>query len=414
MIGHAISAGLRERPPYLTLALMAAVLVTTVPQFFLPDIYDIVTGTLFGLEVPHYLTLPLFSHSPTILVPHLLGNLAVLALFGGLSEIVLGGRRFAILTLTAAVVSLAFSYLRGVSEVHGVSGIGWAFHVPALLALIVIVEEQRAGRSVASRRLLRDPLLWVYSAFYLLDFLALPLLEVVVLGRRFFENFGQVQHLAAVVTAVPFVLLWRRAIEDRAARLCAGGGPGNEVGGMKAGRDGRDRLQPAPPRRRRLPQALVLMLLAVNLAGTVDAVALSARAGGSDSADYTVTPGPGTSPEEVGTVITVILSEEADTREVNVRRRSIWYQREPAPSVDFRWRDPRELAVVLSRPLEQEEALELVFDVYRPGPRGVPIPVTVEITYGSRRAGFLRRSPSSPRPDFTDTAGRPSRSRERG
>ena len=404
MIGRAISAGLRERPPYLTLALMAAVLVTTVPQFFLPDTYDIVTGTLFGLEVPHYLTLPLFSHSPTILVPHLLGNLAVLALFGGLSEIVLGGRRFAILTLTAAVVSLAFSYLRGVSEVHGVSGIGWAFHVPALLALIVIVEEQRAGRNLAAGRPLRDPLLWVYAAFYLFDFLALPLLEVVVLGRRFFENFGQVQHLAAVATAVPFVLLWRRAIEDRAAWLCAGGGPGNEVGRteanrfeadppdlgrLEADREGYDRRQPGPPRLRHLPQALVLALLAVNLAGTVDAVALSARAGGSGSADYTVTPGPGTPPEEVGTVITVILSEEADTREVNVRRRSIWYQHEPAPSVDFRWRDPRELAVVLSRPLEQEEALELVFDVYRPGPRGVPIPVTVEITYGSGGAGSL-------------------------
>jgi len=395
MIGRAISAGLRERPPYLTLGLMAAVLATTVPQFFLPDIYDTLTGTLFGLEVLHYLTLPLFSHSPAILVPHLLGNLAVLALFGGLSEIVLGSRRLATLTLTAVVISLAFSYLRGLSEVHGISGIGWAFHVPALLALIVMVEEQRAGRLVAAGRPFRDPVLWVYAVFYLFDFLALPLLEVLVLGQRFFENFGQVQHLAAVVTAVPFVLLWRRAIEDRAARLCASSGHENAAERTEADLCGAvatdpGRLEPdlsgaRSPRRRRLPQALVLVLLAVNLAGTVDAVVLSVHAGGSNAAGYTVTPAPGTPPEDVGSVITVTLSEDGSTGKVNVRRRSIWYQREPAPSVGYRWLNPRELAVVLSRPLDPDEALALVFDVYRPGPRGVPIPITVEIAYGKDR-----------------------------
>ncbi len=419
MIGRAMKAGLREHPPRLTLALMAAVLVTTVLQFFLPDIYDTITGTLFGLEVPHYLTLPLFSHSPTILVPHLLGNLAVLALFGGLSEIALGSRRFAILTLTAAAVSLAFSYLRGVSEVHGVSGIAWAFHVPALLALIVIAESEFPARRLPARRFLRaplfrDPLLWVYAAFYLLDFIALPLLEVLVLGRRFFENFGQVQHLAAVVTAVPFVLVWRRAIEDRAARLCTGSSAENAAEGAHEGTEAdrrghhRAALGPPDPARREpdrpgpgprwrwsLPQALVLALLAVNLAGTVDAAVLSARAGGSDTAGYTVTPAPGTPPGEVGTVITVALSEDAATRDVNVRRRSIWYQREPAPSVDYRWLSPRELTVLLSRPLETGEALELEFDVYRAGPRGVPIPVTVEIAYGVFREGCSspRRTP---------------------
>ena len=400
MIGRAMMAGLRKHPPHLTLALMAAVVVTTVPQFFLHDIYDTITGTLFGLEVPHYLTLPLFSHSPTILVPHLLGNLAVLALFGGLSEIALGSRRFAILTLTAAAVSLTFSYLRGVSEVHGVSGIAWAFHVPALLALIVIAESEFPARRLPARRFLRaplfrDPLLWVYAAFYLLDFIALPLLEVLVLGRRFFENFGQVQHLAAVVTAVPFVLVWRRAIEDRAARWCAGSGAENAAEGAREGTEA-DRRGPRSRWRERMPHALFLLLLVVNLAGTVDAAVLSARAGGSNTAGYTVTPAPGTPPAEVGTVITVALSEDATTRDVNVRRRSIWYQREPAPSVDYRWLSPRELTVVLSRPLEGGEALDLEFDVYRAGPRGVPIPVTVEIAYGVFREGYSspRRTPA--------------------
>ena len=383
MISRTVAAGLRERPPYLTLALMAAVLATSIPQFFLGQVYDALTGTLFGLEVPHYLALPLFSHSPDILAAHLLGNLAVLALFGGLSEIVLGSRRFAVLTVTAAAVSLGFSYLRGLSEVHGVSGIGWAFHVPALLALIVAAERQPRARS-----LLRDALFWVYAAFYLFDFLALPLLEVVVLGRRFFENFGQVQHLAAVVTAVPFVLVWRQSIERRVAGLCGAGGPQATRGAAAGGLP--EAARSASPRwRRRLPQAILIVLLAVNLAGTASAVSVSIRAGAGgaevpDAARYTLSPARDTPPAEVGSVITVTFAEDMVTGEVNVRRRSIWYGREPAPQLDYRWRSSRELSVVLSRPLEAEEALVLELDVYRAGPRGVPVPVPVDISYGRK------------------------------
>lgn len=388
MISRAITVGLRERPPYFTLAMMATVLVTSVPQLFLGDVYDALTGTLFGPQVPHYLTLPLFSHSPDILAAHLLGNLAVLALFGGLSEIVLGPRRFAVLTLTAAAVSLAFSYLRGLSEVHGVSGVAWAFHVPALLALIVMAE-----RRSTAQRLLRDPLLWAYAAFYLLDFVFLPLFEVVAFGWRFFENFGQVQHLAAVTSAVPFVLVWRRPIEERAAKLCGAGasrtgGPASDPSGPTHSPMRGDApvslasRTSTPPWQTRLPQTLFLVLLAVNLAGTADAVALSLRADDTDTARYTVSPTPDTPAAEVGSTITVTFSEDMATREVNVRRRSIWYQHEPAPRLNYRWRGPRELAVVLSRPLKTEEAIVLELDVYRAGPRTVPVPVPVDISYG--------------------------------
>jgi membrane associated rhomboid family serine protease len=388
MISRTVAAGLRERPPYLTLALMAAVLATSIPQFFLGEVYDALTGTLFGLEVPHYLALPLFSHSPDILAAHLLGNLAVLALFGGLSEIVLGSRRFAVLTVTAAAVSLGFSYLRGLSEVHGVSGIGWAFHVPALLALIVAAERQPRARS-----LLRDALFWVYAAFYLFDFLALPLLEVVVLGRRFFENFGQVQHLAAVVTAVPFVLVWRQSIERRVAGLCGAGRPATGAPGAAVSSAGEARGPTSPTamprRRRRLPQAILIVLLAVNLAGTASAVSVSIGAGSGWAGEpvagrYTLAPARDTPPAEVGSVITVTFAEDMVTGEVNVRRRSIWYEREPAPQLDCRWRSSRELSVVLSRPLEAEEALVLELDVYLAGPRGVPVPVPVNISYGRK------------------------------
>jgi hypothetical protein len=270
--------------------------------------------------------------------------------------------------------------------VHGVSGIGWAFHVPALLALIVAAERQPRARS-----LLRDALFWVYAAFYLFDFLALPLLEVVVLGRRFFENFGQVQHLAAVVTAVPFVLVWRQSIERRVAGLCGAGRPGagfEPAAGVAPGAGVLEAARSASPRwRRRLPQALLIVLLAVNLAGTASAVSVSIRAGAGgadepDAARYTLSPARDTPPAEVGSAITVTFAEDMLTGEVNVRRRSIWYEREPAPQLDYRWRSSRELSVVLSRPLEAEEALVLELDVYRAGPHGVPVPVPVDISYG--------------------------------
>lgn len=375
-------APVRSRPPRITMMLMASVLVTTVPQFVLPPIYGTLTGTLFGFEVPHYLTLPLFAHSPAILLPHVLGNLSVLLLFGGLSEVVLGSRRFAILTLAAAAVSLSFSYLRGLSSVHGVSGIAWAFHVPALLALLA------AGEHAGGRRLLRDPLVWVYGGFYLFDFVGLPLLEVVVLGRRFFDNFGQVQHLAAVVTAVPFTLVWRRSIEH-GGRMVAGtaaGPPGAPAGdtaeapGAPAGHTGGKPGAPEP-RTGRLPQAVLGALLLLNLAGTVDAVVVSVQDAG--GAGYTVEPPAETAVAELGRRVEVSFSDPILQGQVNVRRRSIWYDNAPPPSVEVTTAGPRTVDMTFSRRLREGEAVLLAFDVYRRGPRGVPVPISVEISYGN-------------------------------
>jgi hypothetical protein len=129
--------------------------------------------------------------------------------------------------------------------------------------------------------------------------------------------------------------------------------------------------------------AALLLLLAVNLAGTADAVAISIREGTGEAgaAPYTISPPPDTPPAEVGSVISVTFEQDMAAREVTVRRRSIWYQQEPVPRVDYNWRSPRELAVLLSRPLQAGEALLLELDVYRDGPRGVPLPVPVDIAY---------------------------------
>mgnify|MGYP006295621143 CR=1 FL=1 len=360
----------RVYPPYLTLLLAAGVVITTTPQFFLSEVYDTITGTLFGLDAPHYLTLPLFSHSPRILVPHAVGNLLVLLLFGALSELVLGSRRFALLTLFAAALSLGLSYARGLSEVHGVSGVGWAYHVPALLALFAVWEQRSS-----SRLFLRDPLVWLYGVFLLLDYLALPVLEVVVLGWGFFENFGQVQHLAATVLAVPFVFAWRRRIEASAAAL-------NEEVGVDAAVGG-------PPGRRRswsmLPEGLVILLVVVNLVGTVDAVVATVQEEhAAGKVDYSLEPPPETAAGNVGDRVVVRFTSDVDPDRVNLRRRSIWYEGESPPQLDFSWSGARTLHVELSRPLREGEGLLLVLDVYREGPRGVPLPVTVRIAYGDR------------------------------
>lgn len=370
MLANSVLRIAGKRPPWFTLALIAGVVATTVPQFFLPTVYDRLTGTLFGLQVPHYLTLPLFAHSPDILLPHVIGNVLVLALFGGLSEIILGYRRFAILTLAAAIVSLLFSYLRDLSQVHGISGIGWSYHVPVLLALIAVIEQRGSARHAV-----KEPLLWVYGAFYLFDFLALPLLEVTILGRRFFDNFGQVMHLAAVVTAVPFVFAWRRSVESMAVVLCS-----------KAMSPADPPRPPAKSGRHRLPQALLLLMVFLNLLGTADAVWITLQsAHGPQPPSYSVAPPPDTPIEKVGNAVTVSFSEAMLEGELSIRRRSIWYEGDSVPQLEYHWNGPRELTILLSRPLRRQEALHLSLDAYHPGPRGVPVPVSVDVQYGEGR-----------------------------
>ncbi|MFP4427023.1 MAG: rhomboid family intramembrane serine protease [Spirochaetaceae bacterium] len=351
---------LYERPPLVTPALLCGLLLTTIPQFFLPELYDLLTGTLFGVRLPHYLFLNVFSHSPSILLPHLLGNSVVLIFFGGISELVLGSRRMALLSLVTLTVTLATAYLRDLTSVHGISGVIWGFHVPVLFLLLARAQHRGPGST------LKSPWVLLALVLFLFDFVGIHLLEVALLGLRPFENFGQVLHLVSVVVAMPFAFAWRGDIERAARGLSAIRARGT---GWK--HDARSLATPS------LIGLAALLLL--NGAGTVDAVLATLST--PSTVSYTLQPPPGTAAEETGREIRVTFSEPMLTRDPNLRRRSISYEQPPVPEVRFRWVRSDTLIVELSRTLTKAEAILLRFDVYQTGPRGVLLPRPVELSY---------------------------------
>lgn len=361
MLYRTIVSTLPVRRPYITLSLLFASVATTVPQFFLPELYDTLTGTLFGFRPPHFFLLHAFSHSPSILLPHFLGNLLVLLFFGTISEALLGTRRFAMLTVVTLSVTVAAAYARDLATIHGLSGIIWGYHMPVLFLLLAIAQK-RAGVGL----FLRDPIVLTALPLLLFDFLGIHVLEVHALGLRPFENFGQVMHLVSALLGAAFAYVWRGEI-DRAASAAV----------RSMGLDPVDWSTPF-----RSPVVILLWaLLLLNAVGTVDAGVMAAGSAGKVA--YTLEPPLGSSVPALGRGATVVFSEDMIQRPPTVSRRSIWYEEPPTPEVAFQWRGERKLRVRLNRPLTENEALLLNFKAYREGPRGMILPVSVELRYGT-------------------------------
>jgi len=198
--------------------LAASCLLTTVPQFFAGEAYSGFTGDPLRSGAWWCWTLPCFSHSPEFLLPHLLGNLAVLLLMGGFAEAVLGSRRLALVSMTTLIGTTLMNVLRNGGVGHGASGIFWGYHAFALLFLVVYVEQR-------GRRAFRDALTWIWILMFAFDFVGINALEVLVMKWRFFDNFGQTGHLASVVLALPFALAWRKPAEEGLKELIAGKPP---------------------------------------------------------------------------------------------------------------------------------------------------------------------------------------------
>jgi membrane associated rhomboid family serine protease len=241
---------LRGKVPAVTLMLAASCLLTTLPQLFAGEAYDAFTGAPAAFGAWWCWTLPWFSHSPEFLVQHLCGNLAVLLSMGLFIEAVLGSRRFALVSLTTLLGTSLLNILRNGGVGHGASGIFWGYHAFALLFLIAYVE-------LRGRRALRDALSATWIVLFAFDFAGISALEVLVMKRGFFDNFGQTSHLASVVLALPFALAWRRPAEEGLKDLIAG--------------------KPPRPPRGKAPIAVLAAICAWNAAST--AYALAAAAG---------------------------------------------------------------------------------------------------------------------------------------
>lgn len=121
--------------PAVTWALGIACASVSLAILAAPDLYGVLGGT-GPVRWPGQWLTPAFAHgfSRVSLLPHLAGNLVLLALVGPFVERALGSRRFAALT----AVALAFFVLARAASGPGVNGASvflWSFAPPAALAL---------------------------------------------------------------------------------------------------------------------------------------------------------------------------------------------------------------------------------------------------------------------------------------
>jgi len=178
------------------------------------------------------------------------GNLLVILFFGGLMEILIGTARFSLMTLATFTTTTLVSLLHyaGSGSIHGASGICFGYHMFFLFFFIILMEEDR-------KRLLRSGTMLVLSGLFLFDLFGIPTVEVKVMGQRFFDNFGQTIHLVSYCTVLPFLLVWRRDLEEAVHALLRG--------------EQADTRHTGGP----VPFLMLAMLLVLNLGATISAAA---------------------------------------------------------------------------------------------------------------------------------------------
>lgn len=208
---------LKRRLPLVSIVLVASCMISTLPQFFLSDVYSQITGQLATYNTYYLFTLNAFTHSPGMLVTHLTGNLLVFIVFGVIVELVIGSRRFALITLTTflSTTLIRYLYTEGVHIAHGASGIAWGYHSFYIFILILLFRYQ-------GKKALKDIFLIFTIFLALFDVFGIPVVEVVVQKRALFENFGQVLHLVSMIVVVPLIFLWRKDIEANTKQLISG------------------------------------------------------------------------------------------------------------------------------------------------------------------------------------------------
>lgn len=198
--------------PFLSLILILSCLIVSVPTYFSPKLYFVFGGDAhsaypwqnvltsqfehgsFFIEMKIQQGLPLFLH--------LFGNLLVIALFGSISERILGTKRFLSVVLMAAITH----YIVRVtikSYGNGISGIAWSF-APVILMTIIIL-----FKNYYSKKLWND--FTLYAAILLLVLIWI----VISIGSEWTTNLF---HLCSTLVGVGFTIIWNDVISDRIYR----------------------------------------------------------------------------------------------------------------------------------------------------------------------------------------------------
>ncbi|MCE5188923.1 MAG: rhomboid family intramembrane serine protease [Eubacteriales bacterium] len=249
---------IRKNRPIITLTLIFSCLLSTIPQFFLPDVYNSLSGQYPDLSRFYFLALPAFTHSPGMLARHLIGNLLVFLLFGSLIECLIGSKRLALISLVTFASTTCIDYLHTNwpnplgGEFHGASGICWGYHVFFIFVLILLYEKM-------GRKVFKDAFVIGLIVLCAFDFVGIPVFEVVFAKQGFFSNFGQTLHLVSMIVVIPFLLAWRKEIECNVQKLIT--------------------MEPIEFKNRKEKLSLILfgLLVCMNAYGTIRLIAISCK-----------------------------------------------------------------------------------------------------------------------------------------
>lgn len=334
---QAIILQIKRKVPIVSLLLIFSCLISTLPQFFLGENYSYITGQKATLKSFYLFTLSSFTHSPQILFNHLIGNLLVFIFFGIVTEIIIGSRRFALISLITFLATTTINYLHSTNNYlgHGASGIIWGYHIFFLYILIILFE-------YLGKEIFKDRYILIAIFLCLFDIIGIPILEVFIMEKGFFANFGQTLHLVSMVVVVPFVLMWRKEIEENVKMLISQKPMGN------------------PITNKRMAIIIILLLVVLNGLGTYKIIDLL-----NDKESmilYEVKPEKGSPIEDIPQKILV----EFDKDIIDWKRTmtSIYYDDSLGEiKLTENWINPKTIEITFNRKFTNSDRIKLVYSI---------------------------------------------------
>lgn len=182
--------------PHISLVLILCSLVVSIPIYFDQTLYFNL-GANYGLHYPFQVIISRFAHGPNPpLILHLLANVLVIAMFGILTERILGTPKTLLLVVLSIIVELIIRYSTNRFG-NGISGAAWSFSPFGFYFLILYYRNQR-------KKFLKDP----FAIFLSLLLILIWIVITIYTGLKYHWLTGtNIYHAAAVITGILFLKL---------------------------------------------------------------------------------------------------------------------------------------------------------------------------------------------------------------
>ncbi len=194
--------------PHTSLVLILCSLVVSIPIYFDQTLYFSL-GANYGLHSPFQIIISRFAHGPNPpLLLHLFVNVLVIAMFGILTERILGTPKTLMLVISAIIVELIIRYSTNRFG-NGISGAAWAFSPMGFYFVILSFRMKKLNS-------LKDG----FIIFSILLLILIWLFITIYTGVKYHWFTGtNIYHSAAVLTGTFYLLLNKNQFEKTAQNL---------------------------------------------------------------------------------------------------------------------------------------------------------------------------------------------------